>query len=981
MKMIKTAAILLLILSGVVFASKTGRITGSVLDGTTRKGLPGANVLIENEEMNLGSATDIRGEYFINNVPVGRWKLKVSYIGYQDKTLDIEIQPDEIAVQVIEIKHEALLGKEVVVIGQAAGQTSAINQQISANTIKNIVAAERIQELPEANAAEAVGRLPGVSLLRSGGEGNKVVIRGLSPKYNKIQIEGVDMASTSNWDRSTDLSMISPYMLEGIEVTKAATADQEANQLGGIVDFKIKEAPERPEFNTIVQGGYNGLRNSYGDYKLVSQASKRFFHNLLGVYANVDIENRNRSSNSVAADYFFENQDSVAVVDGLHVADISRDINRYGMTFVTDYRAPTTKIKFINIISKIDRTTVSRSENSSGLRSGASSRTQSLSYAENSMTIMTNILKMEQYLGIFKINGIISYALSENDMPEELSYGGLDGSPLASLPPNSAEPINIPQYMTNDTSKIILDQLNDAKSYTRESDISSELNLEWGFRLLDFINIQFKTGGKYKYKNKEYDFNEIFFPIQYTKQEANDAIVAKWPHMAQYVTSGKFPYRPFIDTDYDPGDFMAGNYTIDRIPDLELGREMIYYLQEYLGINWDGATEPLAFCPDFHNSKMNDYYGTEDYYGLYFMPTVEIGEKFTLIPGIRYEHNKTSYNAIRGNGNIFPESSLRYYYHDTTFTRTNEFFLPMIHARFKPVEWFDVRLSYTHTLSRPSYMEFIPSWHIAMFDITYKNPDLKPTLSKNYDLYFSFYGDKVGLFTIGAFQKKIDDLIFWQRKIILSDSIAVDDYGLSEEFTGQKPTKFVSKPIQNYINNPNTVDVWGIETEWQSNFWFLPGLLKNIVLNVNYTHTFSKASYPRTVPQFEYIDTPFGRREVMVGNIDAPYSAPLLDQPDDILNLTIGYDYRGFSIRASLQYKSDVFTTNSWRPELRGYTDELYLYSLSIKQKLPVEGLVIFGNLNNLSKALERDINRGTGYISSEQYYGMTADFGIKYNF
>ena len=184
------------------------------------------------------------------------------------------------------------------------------------------------------------------------------------------------------------------------------------------------------------------------------------------------------------------------------------------------------------------------------------------------------------------------------------------------------------------------------------------------------------------------------------------------------------------------------------------------------------------------------------------------------------------------------------------------------------------------------------------------------------------------------------------------------------------------------MNNPNTVDLWGIETEWQSNLWFLPGLLRNIVLNVNYTHIFSEASYPRTVPEWEYQDSPYGgKREVIVGNLEEPYTAPLLDQPDDILNLTIGYDYRGFSIRASMQYISDVFTTNNWRPELRGYKDDLFLYDLSIKQKLPIEGLAIFGNLKNMSKAMERSINEGTGFISNAQYYGMTADFGIRYWF
>ena len=68
------------------------------------------------------------------------------------------------------------------------------------------------------------------------------MIRGLSPKFNAVMIEGVRMASTDFDDRSADLSMISPYMLEGIEVMKAITPDQDADIIGGSVNFQIKEA-------------------------------------------------------------------------------------------------------------------------------------------------------------------------------------------------------------------------------------------------------------------------------------------------------------------------------------------------------------------------------------------------------------------------------------------------------------------------------------------------------------------------------------------------------------------------------------------------------------------------------------------------------------------------------------------------------------------------------------------------------------------
>ena len=121
------------------------------------------------------------------------------------------------------LNYTTIEGNEVVVTAQARGQMDAINKQLNAKSLVNIISSDRIQELPDANAAETVARVPGVSIRREGGEGNKVVIRGLSPKYNNITVNGVKLASTDNEDRSTDLSMISQYMLDGIEVTKAGT--------------------------------------------------------------------------------------------------------------------------------------------------------------------------------------------------------------------------------------------------------------------------------------------------------------------------------------------------------------------------------------------------------------------------------------------------------------------------------------------------------------------------------------------------------------------------------------------------------------------------------------------------------------------------------------------------------------------------------------------------------------------------------------
>ncbi len=979
-RVISILLLLSLLFASSIFASG-GKIRGIVTEAKTGVALMGANAFLINTSQ--GSSTDLYGIFTINQIPLGSYILRVSYLGYETHEMKIDITTSHTIELKFKMKPEVIEGDEVTVTAQRVGQIAAINQQITSYSIKNVVSSDKIEELPEANAAEAVGRLPGVSLLRDGGEGSKVVIRGLAPKYNKVQIDGVDMAATDSDDRSSDLSMISPYMLGGIEVTKSAMANQEANQLGGTVNFILKGAPQGdPTYQVIVEGGYNGLKNQFKDYKIVAQHSRRMFDNAFGLSVNVDIENRNRSSNSVSSDYKYLTQDSTTVVNSLFVGDITRQLERYNASLVLDYKTPTTDIKLSGIGSKIDREIVSRNENSYDLH-GASKRTQNLGFEDNSTAIMMTQLKVEQLIGDFKIKLGASYSYSKNDMPEYLSYGGIESSPLSGPIPHKTNPSQIPNYMSNNYSSIFLGEMSDSESFTLEDEVSAYLNIEWETNISDKVNFKLEVGSKYKHKEREFDYNTIYLNLERDPSNiANNAIIEKWPWMQEYLVSNSFPYEPFIDHNYDPGDFMNGNYLLERIPSLDLGKELIHYLRDYLGVEWNGASTPKKFVPNFHSSKMYDYNGTEDYYALYAMPIFTYKDILTFIPGFRYEHNKTVYTGVRGDGGKFFES-VGYKYHEKTVTRENEYFLPMIHLRYKPLEWFDVRASYTQTLSRPSYVEFLPTWHIsaAPLSIDYQNPDLKPATSENIDLYFSFYGNEVGLFTVGLFAKHIDNLIFSEKKIILSDTMAVEDYGLTEEETGYSPSAFKSKPIWSYINNPNTSKVYGVEVEWQSNLWFLPGLFKNIIFGVNYTYTFSEVQYPRTVPIKEIIKSPFGNREVIVGNEDVPYSAPLLFQPDHILNITLGYDYKDFSIRTSLQMKSKIFSQNDWRPELRGYTDSFYLYDLAISQKLPFAGLMVYGNLKNFTKTIEMDRNDGTGYMSSAEYYGMSGNLGIRLTF
>ncbi|OYV84717.1 MAG: hypothetical protein B7Z63_06515, partial [Ignavibacteriae bacterium 37-53-5] len=332
----------------VLFVSVSARaanssIGGFVKDAHNDQALPGAIVMLKGTS--LGASTHLDGKYDIRNVPPGSYTIHVSYIGY--KSLDVVIRVGSGVSLRRDFKLEAVgvKGREVVVTAQASGQNAAINEQLSSSTIENVVSAAKIRQLPDENAAESVGRLPGVFVVRSGGEGYAVVIRGMAPQYNEVTINGIEMGSSNPNDRSTNLSMVSSNMLEGIQVKKTVTPDMDANVIGGVVNFNMREAqvkePGVPQYSLLVQGGYNNLAdayNRYNNYKYVGSVEDRVFNDKLGVFAQVDIERLNLTSNELSSSYTHNgNSLTQYLISGVTLSDIPRDKRLYNGALDLDY--------------------------------------------------------------------------------------------------------------------------------------------------------------------------------------------------------------------------------------------------------------------------------------------------------------------------------------------------------------------------------------------------------------------------------------------------------------------------------------------------------------------------------------------------------------------------------------------------------------------------------------------------------------------
>ncbi len=302
-------------------SAQTATIRGIVIDSVSSEPLPGANIILTGTS--IGTASNTEGKFLIRNIPAGTYKVKASYVGYKTNDFEINLKAGRTFETEFKLSPVGIEGQTVVITAQASGQNEAINQQLSSLQIKNVVSLARIQELPDANAAESVARLPGVSIIREGGEGAQVVIRGLSPQYNQVTIDGVQLPgnvvsndpnsqTTLLGDRATNLSMISSSMLGGIEVIKAITPDMDAAVLGGVVNFglrkAVKEKFSKPSFELLTQGRYDQLKSSYNDYMFVGSYEQRFFDQSFGIFFQGSTEKRNLSANQFGAPYNLEDK-------------------------------------------------------------------------------------------------------------------------------------------------------------------------------------------------------------------------------------------------------------------------------------------------------------------------------------------------------------------------------------------------------------------------------------------------------------------------------------------------------------------------------------------------------------------------------------------------------------------------------------------------------------------------------------------------
>ena len=955
-----TLTTLVLILSSLLLGdltAQTGALRGTIYDMDGVETLIGANAFVKNDASN-GTATEVDGTFLLENIPVGTQVISFSYTGYDAQDVEVLIEEGKVAVISVTLQLASITGEEIIVTAQALGQARAIKQQINSESIANIVSAARIQELPDVNAAEAISRLPGIAINRSGGEGQKVVIRGMAPKFAAITINGIRMPSNSGTDRSVDLSLISPELLDGIEVFKSPLPDMDAEAVGGTVNLRLRKAPKQFKFLAKGLGGFNQLNSDFRDYKGVVQASKRLFNDKLGFVAQASVERFNRGGDFLTNSWRQGATDSLGTTEilgnALRLEDRLEIRKRQNASVALDYNlGKNNSFSFFGLYSGTSRDRSSMQEN---YLPSEPAITFVGTDIENQLQLTSFTLQGEHLVGKSTIDWAAATSKSQGETPYDFEMLFENNSQVFESALNAeSHPRNFYGSATPDLANAYLRTANFSTSLTEERTNTFALNFKLPFSINDKVKGYFKTGGKYISISRTRDENLASEDFYYLGGEiARDAIAA---------STNDLIFLPDNDELISILSFAQDKNDLDFISETDENIGLKASLDNDLMRQWYEDQKGLL-----NNNReviVNKYEVEESLTAGYAMLKFEIGKKISIIPGVRYEYSDNSYSS--GVSSLSGRYGANGFFRDTTTTQTYGEILPHLHLKFQALEWLDIRASYATTLARPDFNFITPRSQInnnSLFIIS-GNPELEHAKAQNYDLFVSAYKNNWGLLSAGVFYKAIDN-IFYPWRTNLFDQETADAFGWSD---------YKGYELRSYINSGKST-VKGFELDFQTNLRFLPKAFHGFVVNINYARLYSKTeSFFLTSETKLIIPLPPIFETIYTNNVR---EVPLPSQSPHVLNISVGYDYKKFSSRISGTYQGTQASGYSSNKDFDRFNSSFWRWDASIKQRFGKSWSVFF-NLNNFTNQQDVSFTRAEEFRNTVQTYGMTGTLGLQF--
>jgi outer membrane receptor protein involved in Fe transport len=233
---------------------KMGTVTGFVLDAMTGERVRQAHVQVETQP-DFHTATNLDGQYVLN-LPPGIYKLRFSAENYHDSVLsDILLKSGEtLEVSTVMSNKSTMVTVEVVEkVGAVATAEAMLTERKLAPGVSDTMSSEEIRKTVASDAAGAVEKVTGVSIVDEG----YVYVRGLGERYSATMLNNALIPTTEPERRVVPLDLFPASLIDNIKVLKTYTPDLPGEFAGGLVQMQTIEFPTKRIFQAGVSYGFN----------------------------------------------------------------------------------------------------------------------------------------------------------------------------------------------------------------------------------------------------------------------------------------------------------------------------------------------------------------------------------------------------------------------------------------------------------------------------------------------------------------------------------------------------------------------------------------------------------------------------------------------------------------------------------------------------------------------------------------------------
>jgi TonB-dependent receptor len=957
-------------LSPVNAQERKATIMGRATD-TNHDPLVGAKV--ELQPLGQTTVTDAEGAFKISDLAPGSYTVNITYVGFASFSKQVTLAAGGTTNVDAELQIETV-SEQVIVRGERErGEIEALNREKNADNIVQVLPAEVIISLPNTNIADAVGRLPSVSLERDEGEGKYVQIRGTEPRLSNVTIDGVHVPSPESV-RNVKLDTIPADMVDSVEINKTLSANQEGDAIGGSVNLVTKKATDQPYLFLEGLGGITPIEGTRGLYQFDGTIGKRFGQEKrLGLLFSGSYDYNARGIDDIEPSQginpLFPNGPDQASVGQAFPGFQGTDVRAYqyyrkrgGIGTSIDYKLGANSLVYLRGLYSEFR---NYGEDWIYTPSGGSYISPTLTNADWSSTYAHVIRRPAGR--IINVTAGANHSLGKTLVTYEvaLGHGRAAGGffsanfagPAPVLDPNTGKIlVPGPQFAIN---------LSDphAPKFT-------QVNATPSTNIYDPANYVM-AGGFFKPLSLNTQDNiferDLTGSISVTRQYSVGSHFGAFEVGAKVRDTHKSQLN--IEHDFDFNGVLHLSDVVGTVPDFS------YYFGNYKLVPFSSENKIVAFYNanrglfpenfgfEHLRADSNDYTTSERVSAGYVMNTITLGH-FRVQAGLRIEGTQGHFLGTVVNttprGVAFLSDSL------VPGEKTYTNFLPSVQAQYNFNGSTNVRVAYGRGIARPNFSDIPPSFLVDQSfssrpRVTEGNPNLKPTHADNFDILFEHYLKTVGIIEGGWFYKHMTDPIVQTQGLFPANDPQFPGFRLRQQ------------------TNFDTAYITGVEFAWQQHLKFLPGPLNGMGVSANYSYTKSGTSFPAGI-------------DGGTGNPNRTDNPPLVRQSPNNWNFDATYDKGIVSARmglshndANIQFYGFQSIPSAARGGPKGPNGDFYFYphtqvDAQASFRLPGQhGLYAVVSMLNLTNEVFGFYQGSEQFPTQREYYGRTVSFGFRW--